>query len=743
LLRLLIRSCCFCEAPGSISPRKGENELSRLLKKFFAIILFFSIIISLLGCEDEQAVLKGKVESYNVFVDRVNSAFVSEEETDISLFPLMKEFEQADPAKKSKMALDLADDMAFAEMFGLTTDEVLLISGNAAKAYPHPLLLNNYATMLLGRENTEDALYFYKLALNQEPDNAILLTNIANLFIELDDFAAAERYAGMALQAAGDFGPAYQVLTTVHLYNDNSELAAETMVKSARHVFNDVTIHHFDSFLDAVADLNPMKDEYPLKEIFLNELYEIARNSVENDDVKENVDTPEGQLQIQPFPALDSLEGWGKYLRDEMDKSLEMWSIASHESMKYRKSYKDNKELDSLKEGTYPIEFNIRQEYALRVLESYYKFKLEKVKGTLLKKDEQLRKQLSNQRSSINDAFEPQYKAAVDKTRTVAKEAIRSANIDAQSIKVAWAKAKFDAFMHFVNQRIRLTHDYYTESKQILEEFWLKSGGLLKYIIEADLFNSLNAHRKMIAYEYSNVVISKLSDIASEFEIEKIGVTFEQALLDGMISEADSLNMPSPVEEEEKLVDLVAKIGDKPRELDAYPEPGAWFKNLQIGLEGGFFGNSVSASANKKSYDMSVDTVVGARGWDGNFATDTHRSYTLHGVKAVTDSKWYSDTNLVKGYLEDTLGKDAAKSLGKIGIGYVDTDREGPYMTTRGRTRTILDKGRIRVKETGWGFGPVEKTNKTEIVRSTMTGFSATKNSVKYKFGFVTASWDE
>jgi len=711
------------------------------LKKFLTVLLCFSITVSLLGCEEEQAVLNGKVESYNVFVERVNRAFISEEETDISELPLMKEFEQATPAKKAKMALDLADDMAFAEMFDLTTDEVLLISGNAVKAYPHPLLLNNYATMLLGRENSEDALYFYKLALNQEPVNAILLTNIANLYIELEDFAAAERYAGMALQAAGDFGPAYQVLTTVHLHNGNSELAAETMVKSARHVFNEVTIHHFESFLEAVADLDPLKDEYPLKEIFLNELYEIARNSVENDDVRENVDTPEAQLQIQPFPKLmGNLEDMGDYLRDEERKSGEKWSEATSEIVQYSQAYAKSKELDSLKEGVYPIEFNIRQEYAYRVLESYYRFKLDKAAGILLQKDDQLRKELSDQEPSIDTSYEPKYEAAARRFHAARSlEAQHAASIEAQTVQLEWAKAVFNTTLHFAKKRIKANQEYHTESKQILEEFWIKSGGLLKYIVEDDLFNTLNGHRKRLVIEYTGVILHNLVKYSYELGMDKIDVNINQAGLDLLMGGNGSPSESSAVEEE----DLVPKIEDKPRKLDAYPEPGEWFNNLQVGLEGGFYGNSASVAANKKSYEMSIDTVAGAKGWDGNFASDTHRSYTLHGVKAVSDSKWYSDTNLVKSYLEETLGKDAAKSLGKIGIGFVDSDREGPYMTTRGRTRTVLDKGRIRVKETGWGFGEFEKTNKTETVNSTMTGFSATKSSVKYKFKFVSVSWDE
>jgi hypothetical protein len=58
--------------------------------------------------------------------------------------------------------------------------------------------------------------------------------------------------------------------------------------------------------------------------------------------------------------------------------------------------------------------------------------------------------------------------------------------------------------------------------------------------------------------------------------------------------------------------------------------------------------------------------------------------------------------------------------------------------------KDLVYKGSIRVKETGWGIGPFEKVKKTETtVSSSMIGYSESNNSVKYKFAFVSVSWEE
>ena len=175
---------------------------------------------------------------------------------DVKKHPIIKEFEKADDLDKVDIALGLADDMTMSCVFDLESNTTFKVAAEVVKSYPHPLLLNNFGAML-AEKSPEDSLFFLLQALYQAPDNPVILVNAAYLYIEIDNFTEAENCAKKALLAAPDYGPAYQILTTIHLKNEDYILAAETMVKSAKHCFNDITIHHFDSFLEAVAELIP------------------------------------------------------------------------------------------------------------------------------------------------------------------------------------------------------------------------------------------------------------------------------------------------------------------------------------------------------------------------------------------------------------------------------------------------------------------------------------------------------
>lgn len=340
--------------------------------------------------------------------------------------PMLKEFNKADAERKSVMALEMARDMAIVETFDLTTDEMFVLSGEAVKAYPHPLLLNNFGAMVYERIGEQEGLKLFLLALNQEPDNPIILTNIANIYIELEDFSSAEEYAKRALQTQEDYGPAYQVMTTIHLKNENSMLAAETMIKSAKHGFNDLTMYHFDSFLSAVDSLDPLVDEYPLKEEFLDLLYTIAKENVDTLEQNTSIDIPEAQLKLKSFPQITSVDNLGnsyKYLGEELSKIMGLHSASMEFNMNYVGAYNDYfYSSQEGKDGVYPVKKNIRQAYAYEVIKSFYKFKIDKVKAKYLEEDSKRYSDYQNSYNNIAKVYDEKLDGIKSKEEEVFKE---------------------------------------------------------------------------------------------------------------------------------------------------------------------------------------------------------------------------------------------------------------------------------------------------------------------------------
>lgn len=718
---------------------KGESLGLYKILKIIIIIISLSSTVFLSGCE-EQTVFNGKVESYNELTDKIDLIIASIGAENVAELPFAKEFEQLDPQARAETALYLAESMAIAQMFDLTTDEIIVLSGNAVKAFPHPLLLNNYAALVLENGHVDDALYFLLLALNQQPDHPILLTNIANLYMELEDLAAAEVYATKALQTGGEFGPAYQVMTTVHLSKGNGELAAETMIKSARHVFNDVTIHHFESFLGAVNQLDPVKDDYPLDEVYLDELYEIAKSNVDTGDMNEGVDTPAGQLNIKPFPTFGSPEHLEKskhFLIEEISKLEGAESEALSEYLSYD-SYSDYSEIEG--DGIFPFEYNVRQKYAYKVLESYYTFKLKKLLAQYEQLEEKIRYERADRYDVLGKNFDSNIEAHTRNKPALTEEAVREYHIKRYEIELNWRKAQYDVMKQDASTLLAESQRIYNESKQMLEEYWLKSGGLLKYIVDEELFGELNAKRKQIVYSNLITQFRNLEHISTSLSLAKLEIPILEMTIAKLSDDSDA----DPEEEEFDVQeqDLQPEIEDG-RELDVFPEPGT-IHNIQFGFEEGFFGNDASISGNNKSYEASIDTLFGAKVWDGNWRGGTDRSYTLHGVKAVGETTWYTNTTMVQNFLAEGFGK-TARDLGKsIGFGYISSDRSGPYNVKRARSNTVIDRGTIHVQESGWTIGPVSKSSKTErTVSSSMLGIGSTKNIVKYKFGPLTMSYEQ
>lgn len=684
------------------------------LKKVRPLTFFLVFAVCLTACTDDQAVLQGKVAEYNELTEKIDSYVAAElGPGEPSLPPAVSEFASLDPAAKSEEALYMAEQMAAALMFDLTTDEIIALSGEAVKAYPHPLLLNNYAAMLKDRGREEEALELVLLALRQQPDNPILLTNAANLYLDLEDFAAAESYAAKALQSQGDFGPAYQVMTTVHLHNNNSQLAAETMVKSAKHVFNDVSIHHFESFLDAVSRLDPKEDEYPLHEAFIDELYEIAKANVDTASVLEGVDTPENQISLKPFPVFGSPEHLARsyrYLADEISK-LEQARI---QALSGNSTLKKDDSSDTQQENFWPFEYNQRQIYAYYVLESYYQFKVAQVYARY----DRLAEQLENERYQQFELFSQDHNKRIEAAKDA--PAFFQADFDYRSKRVNWLKQD-------ISTLISEAESLYNEAKPIIEEFWLKSGGLLKYIVEPDTYRHLHAKRKSFVYE---------SVAEPLYGMEQLSRILGMELLDlNLVKHFMNPATPKEQEEEETGPEVVPDLEE--RELEEFPEPGT-IHNIQIGMEKGLFGNDVSISGNTKGYEASIDTMFGVRGWDGNFQTNLHRSYTLYGVKAFGQLEWFTNPDMVK----QALGK--AKVLDDLGLGFIYNDRKGQYNVRKGASKRIVDRGTIEWNETGWSFGGITKVTKHErTVSSMMVGVSSQKTSVKYTFFDFYVSYDQ
>ena len=424
---------------------------------------------------------------------------------DAPLPPAAEGYNASDEGEKAQWALGLADSMAVATFYDIADAGMVRAAGLAVSAYPHPLLLNNYAGMI-GEIAPDDALFFYFSALSLEPRNPVILTNIAMSFLDLEDFGAARNYATQALSENPEFGPAFQVLTICHLRDGNSVLAAETLMKSARDCFDSLSVRLFDDYLRETGDLDVSEgDEYPLSEQQLEILYQIAKKY--GDPERENgADTPGAQIRINPFPVFGSADHYlnsEDFLVGDAERiSGRLAGLTSEISGLERTIFGKTGD-----RGALPVMKNMRQYYAYRVLESYCRFRMRELNLKLREEDptEGLLEKYVDAYLGKLFPFQEQeddlYMDFLQQPRGTPQEDAEwhRKGIRLYSACIGHQKDLLDITRRYALEYLKIAKNKYDQRKPLVEEFWLKAGGLMKYITDRDMYLLVDKMREHFA----------------------------------------------------------------------------------------------------------------------------------------------------------------------------------------------------------------------------------------------------
>ncbi|MCL1876336.1 MAG: hypothetical protein FWF87_08785 [Synergistaceae bacterium] len=467
----------------------------------------------------------------------------------------------------AEWALLVAADMATAMTFGGASAGLMNAAGLAVTVYPHPLVLNNYAS-LLGQISPIDALFFYLAALEFEPHNPVILTNIGMTYLDMGNYGTAKEYALIALQYNPECGPAYQILTACHLKDGNSVLAAETLFKSTRDCFDEMTMLLFRSYFDAIDELDYREYDFPINEVVLELMYETARKFVDTVHVNESIDTPTNQLTIDSYPDFGDGEGvmlsysdyHSDYSREQSNRRDKLGK--KRDASENRIFYKNGGD------GTLALMHNLRQYYAYLVLEKYYDFQHKKKyhewhyscdsnhemsDGVIIDKCRRIDFDVSDE---FEEKFFDAWKKCVLEEMSVKKQKGAELHIldeeygriteEINKLPSAWGKPdvfQFDKQLRAQLESLRdqmkatkLRYDirfcmkliadnmalhnvckeyavkftdmdkaWYNECKQLMEEFWLKAGGILKYMTDPDVLEYGEASREKLVVDNVSV----------------------------------------------------------------------------------------------------------------------------------------------------------------------------------------------------------------------------------------------
>jgi hypothetical protein len=279
----------------------------------------------------------------------------------------------------------------------------------------------------------------------------------------------------------------------------------------------------------------------------------------------------------------------------------------------------------------------------------------------------------------------------------------------------------------------------YNETKQLLEEYWLRAGGILKYISDDNLFNLYDIERRMDVVSYLSSGLNKVAECAEsmvgsydQLKMAKENLEYAKAAAGQTKDNENPGDNPSGNDGKEQKTgdgltpDMEEAVIGTFQEKNAVGELGLEFNLLGIiGASGTLTSDDdYSLELSGKAAGLFKGTVGGKT----NKIENEKESYVTYGV----------EVEMEKGLIPEKIAeKRVGQLLGTIKFG--GSKSVGFYNTcVMGGDGHVKDFGTIKQDEYSAQLGLVGSTSQTQVKKSLMTGVAIKSKTIKYKFAFLT-----
>lgn len=211
---------------------------------------------------------------------------------------IANELSELDSETKAEYLLNLGEYAAVSLASGAVDGNLVNAMAAACLIYPHTYLINNYAALLMGRAQYQEALLWLIQADEANPNNPFILTNMGECCYELGDYEMAMVYTDMAIAAREDFGLAHLIQACVYAQRGDLNAYIESLFRSAKTCWNELTTTLMQDLYIRAKDYQDRYDKAMLTKKHLDILMEAAGYGTTSD----GRDIIAHQISV-PFPA--------------------------------------------------------------------------------------------------------------------------------------------------------------------------------------------------------------------------------------------------------------------------------------------------------------------------------------------------------------------------------------------------------------------------------------------------------
>lgn len=425
----------------------------------------------------------------------------------------------ANEATENPVATEVSNIASILSLYGYDKLSLALLAAAAEGNPLDPTIVNNMACALRSQGHLEDSLKLLSYAHKLAPADIDILINLGNTNLDMGNVEHANLWFRSVLDFDNDYGPAHEGLMLCYIAEQNYRVAMRHMIKAAKNCYSPSIQKVYDK-IRYLEDYEDIRDDV-LKGFSMADIAETYQRR-RNDGGMDNVDVPVNQLRIPSFPAYPTAEVFMANIKntndfamslinpgldqlkelDKMLKSVEglLNSFQSGGLGGLLKSMKDQGLVDTeqqensgIEDGNLTLSLSYeREQFTMSLLGDYLDMKVEE-----LTKD--MNEAISNtENDPLMDMLERSDREI--KSRGDNEQAWLSAMANNWGNSFALSNDTIHANQVNLNQHLdafyRAVIPAYNNLKPELEEYWLRTGGIVKYVGDEQLFQALCLERK-------------------------------------------------------------------------------------------------------------------------------------------------------------------------------------------------------------------------------------------------------